>query len=317
MLMSPRKLTLIVTLVGASVTVLIAVLPFVQFAYRSPAGHLALDTAAGFIALLTAYMVLGRLRRLGLASDFLMAYSLAVFCFTNLFLSAVADIVAGPERQLFSTWSVLGARFVAATTFMVSAFLPETRLIRNRSRGLLVVVGALITVIAMGALEATIGSRLARAIPPNLSPTNLVRPLIVGHPTVLGLQLIMMAMFAVAAVTFTRRAERTGDELLKWFGAAAALGAFARANYFLFPSLYSHYLYTGDLLRLGFYALLLVGATREIGRYWGSLSEVAVLEERRRLARDLHDGLGQELSYIWRESRRFQDGNASLILQRV
>lgn len=317
MLMSPRKLTLIVTLVGASVTVLIAVLPFVQFAYRSPAGHLALDTAAGFIALLTAYMVLGRLRRLGLASDFLMAYSLAVFGFTNLFLSAVADIVAGPERQLFSTWSVLGARFVAATTFMVSAFLPETRLIRNRSRGLLVVVGALITVIAMGALEATIGSRLARAIPPNLSPTNLVRPLIVGHPTVLGLQLIMMAMFAVAAVTFTRRAERTGDELLKWFGAAAALGAFARANYFLFPSLYSHYLYTGDLLRLGFYALLLVGATREIGRYWGSLSEVAVLEERRRLARDLHDGLGQELSYIWRESRRFQDGNASLILQRV
>jgi signal transduction histidine kinase len=69
-------------------------------------------------------------------------------------------------------------------------------------------------------------------------------------------------------------------------------------NYFLFPSLYSEWVYTGDVLRVGFYLVLLGGAAREIHAYWRGLAQAAVQEERRRLARDLHDGLAQELAYI-------------------
>jgi signal transduction histidine kinase len=39
---------------------------------------------------------------------------------------------------------------------------------------------------------------------------------------------------------------------------------------------------------------------REIWSYWTALSEAAVQEDRRRIARDLHDGLAQELAYLYR-----------------
>jgi signal transduction histidine kinase len=86
--------------------------------------------------------------------------------------------------------------------------------------------------------------------------------------------------------------------MLTWFGAACALAAWARVNYLLFPSLYTDWLYVGDVFRLGFYVLLLVGAVREIRAYWEAQAAVAVSAERRRLARDLHDGVVQELGWI-------------------
>ena len=44
--------------------------------------------------------------------------------------------------------------------------------------------------------------------------------------------------------------------------------------------------------------MLLVGAAREIRDYWTAWARAAVLDDRRRLARELHDGVVQELGYI-------------------
>ena len=302
--MKPRTLTFVAVFVGASATVLITVLPFVRFAYRSPAGHLVLDTAAAFIALLTAFLVLGRFARFGLSSDFLMACSLLLFGFTNLFLSALGDVIAGSHRGSSFSWAIVGARLIGVTSFTCSALIPERHLGRRREKIVAALIAAGVTVVALAITETALGSRLGPVVPPDWSPEGFGHPRIVGHPVVLGLQLIMMAMFAVSSIVFTRRAEGSDEELWKWLGAAAALGAFSRLNYFLFPSVYSQYLYTGDFLRFGFYALVLVGATREILRYWSSQAEIAVLDERRRLARDIHDGLGQELAFIRLESER-------------
>jgi hypothetical protein len=108
---------------------------------------------------------------------------------------------------------------------------------------------------------------------------------------------------------FVNRAERTGEALLAWVAAALVLAALSRLNYFLFPSLYSEFVYTGDFFRIAFYLALLAGVSREIASYQRRLAETAIFQERRRLARDLHDGLAQELAYIAVQSRQLRNGS--------
>jgi len=66
--------------------------------------------------------------------------------------------------------------------------------------------------------------------------------------------------------------------------------------------------YLGDAFRLGFYLCLLIGAFREIRRYQERLAEAAILDERQRISRELHDGLSQELAFISMQSRRLANG---------
>ena len=112
-----------------------------------------------------------------------------------------------------------------------------------------------------------------------------------------------MCLLVLAAIGFALKAERTRDELMTWLAVAAVFGAFARLNYLLYPSAYTDWVYFGDFFRLAFYVAILFAAVQEIRSYWEKVSQTAVLEERRRIARDLHDGLAQELAFIGRNLR--------------
>jgi signal transduction histidine kinase len=85
----------------------------------------------------------------------------------------------------------------------------------------------------------------------------------------------------------------------------------------LYPSFYSQWVHTGDAFRLSFYAVLLAGSMREIWSYWRALSEAAVFEERRRIARDLHDGLAQELAYLARNLDGLDGETGAAVLGRL
>jgi signal transduction histidine kinase len=165
-------------------------------------------------------------------------------------------------------------------------------------------VGCLVVLAAIVVAVALAGDRLPEAIEPGLSPAASNHPLIVGNATVLGVQLITMLLFGAAAFGFSRRATRTGEELDRWLAIATTLGAFAWLNYFLFPSLYSEWFYAGDVLRLAFYLALLVGGALELRRAYEALATAAVFGERQRIARDLHDGVAQDLAFIIQHGRR-------------
>ncbi len=304
MALRPRTFTLLAAAVGAFVTLVDTGLPFVRLAHRSGSLHVALETASALIAALAAYLVYGRVRRRCSLNDLALVAGLVVFACANLFLSALPAAFSDDERGAFSTWAPLIARLLGAALFATSALLPPTPVARAH-RATVVVLGACVAALAaITALVAALGSRLPEGIDPNTNPRTLDLFHFAGHPAITAVQFLAVLLFAVAAFGFTRRAEETGDELMKWFAAGAALAAFARVNYAIFPSLYSDWVYTGDVLRLGFYLVLLAGAAREISAYWREVSEAAVLDERRRLARDLHDGLAQELAFIRLETQR-------------
>jgi signal transduction histidine kinase len=140
---------------------------------------------------------------------------------------------------------------------------------------------------------------------------SLTRPHLAGHPVLFSAYALAAVCFFTGSVAFTLQEHRRGlgasDALLRFVGPAFALSGFARVNYMLFPSLYSGWLYTGDVLRTASYVVLLVGAAREIQEYWSTQARAAVLEDRRRLARDLHDGVVQELGYIRMEAHGVRD----------
>src|SRR3712207_6126779 len=125
-------------------------------------------------------------------------------------------------------------------------------------------------------------------LPPTIDPSAALddasRPQLVAHPAVMIIQAMGAVLYGVAAVAFTRQSARTPDELFRWVGAGCVLAAFARVHYLLFPSLYSEFVYTGGLLRLGFYLRLLVGAAREIRSCWQLRTQAAVRDDRRRMA---------------------------------
>ena len=287
-------------------TAAVVFLPFVLFAYRSPGLHIALDTADAMIALVVAFLVYGRYGQTGRQRELLLAIALVVLAVANLPMTAVPAALALERGGQADAWAPLLVRVVGAVLFTAAAVSPAARRVdRDLARRWVGAVALLVLWIAAIAIAA------ADDLPPGVAETVVLdasRPQFTGHPALIGLQALSLVLYAVAAVFFARSAARERDDFLRWLGAASVLGAGARAHYLLFPSLYSDYLYTGDVLRFGFYVLLLLGAAREVRSYWHARMEAAVQRGRRDVLREVRDVLVPRLDAVVRNATAADDG---------
>lgn len=303
--------------VGVAATLCVTFVPDLRFAYRSDSAHLVLETVDAAAAALVALLFFGRFHRSQAVSDLLLSYAMTLLVVADLGFATIPLLAGADRTSTVATWAPMAIRLLGAALFLAAAATPARRTASRRpSRdvGVIIAVGGAVLLISLLAPHV-----FPVALDPQLAPETSSRPHIDGHPVVAGLQLSSFACYALASVLFTRRAMDTGDDFLTWVGAAAGMSAAARINYALFPSVLSEYVYTGDFLRLASYLLLLVGGTREINQYSSRIAEAAVLEERQRLARDLHDGVAQELTFIWSRlqqlDRRPEDGELREVIK--
>ena len=302
-----RRLALGCALGSAAATAAIALVARLDFAYRAPALHVALETTAAITASAAAFLVLGRFRRTGFLDELILSAGLSLLALSNLMFAAL-PAAFDLHTSAVSVWGLLFTNALAALLICIAALLPR-RVATGPSWPLAIYGGtlgfALAGTLLLVALEASLPSPVTSSRSPGSS-----QPHLSAHPTVLSLQLLLTLLYLLAALGFARRQRVTGDEFSLWLEVACIFSAAARVNYAFHPSLYSGWVYTGDVFRLGFYVALLIGAAREIASYWTSVVAVASLEERRRLARDVHDGLAQEIAFIGRNARLLKEQGA-------
>lgn len=300
------QLTLAGWVVGLVVTSLVVWSPHVLFGYRSPSLHLVVDSVDACVALLVAYLLAARFRRRRRLQDLLLAQSLVLLALAGTGMSWVAESLSGDRGGSLDVWLPLALRSIGAVLIAAAALVSPHRELSSTSGLWTVAVPVAVVILASAVLYAgrfQLPVALDRSVDVAAQPT-----LLAGHALFLTAQGAAALCFFAASVAFTVRAANLADPLLQWLGPACAVAAFARVNYALFPSLYTDWFYTGDLLRTAFYVLLLIGATREIKQYWDAYSRVAVLEDRRRLSRELHDGVIQELALLRMEGHSLPPG---------
>jgi signal transduction histidine kinase len=299
---SVRTFTAWIAAAATAATVAIATISPLRFAYDNVNAHVMIATAVALVGLLAAGLVLARFLRSSRLQDLALTAALVVLSGNNLFLSAIPSAF-GELHSNFVAWSPFVGRLTGALLFALSVAVADSVVPQPRRAAWWTVIGGFGVVALVAVVSAWLSPGWGDPMRDAIAPAASTSP----HLTTDSLQSVLLAMtvalYAISAVGFVKRAETTGDELFAWFALAAPFGAAASANYLLFPSLYPGWVYTADIFRIGFYGMLALGAAREIAAWQRELVEAAASSERRRIARDLHDGLAQELAFIVGQTR--------------
>lgn len=298
-----RRLALGAALGSAGATTALVLIARLDFAYRAFGLHVALETTAALTAAAAAFLFFGRFWRTGFVDELILSAGLSLLALSN-FAFAALPAVFDLKSNRASVWSMLFTGVLAALLICLAALLPRRRPAAGPRWPLAVFCGMLAL--------ATAGT-VPMVVHPEFLPHGIAASLNRGaaHPPLMGAwQLALTLLYLLAALGFARRHRFTADELSGWLAIACILAGAGRINYYFHPSVYANWVYTGDVFRLGFYLALLIGAGREIASYWTSVVAAASLEERRRLARDVHDGLAQEISFIGRNVRLLRERGA-------
>jgi signal transduction histidine kinase len=283
------------TAAGAALvaTLAVPVVAPLPFAYPAPSLRIALDTGVAVIGLMaTAIVVRGwrddlRLDRLVIAAG------LALIATTFAVLTALMTVTPefGPRGLIGVAGTLVGSVLLA-----VGAFAPA-RPVQAPRTAVVSMIGS--TVAALAVVAGPVALAVAQK-PITPFDFDVARPVLSQPPAVLALHLASASSLALAAVGLTARGMRSGDAFARRLGLAVLLFAFAKLHYALLPPA-EDWVHMGDVLRLLFCVVLLWTAVVEVA---GTVARRAAEGERRRIARDLHDGVAQELAFIRRRAVR-------------
>jgi signal transduction histidine kinase len=250
------------------------------------------------------------------------AAAFVVLATQNLFFIGIA--VAGASRELgldlaepgqLPLWSVIVGRGIAVTLFVIAGLAA----LRPAMQRAVPTFAVLFVPAAVMAGISVLMIPVRDSLPVLLDAGALAQlgadptqPLLEeSGAALIALQAgIGMGLLAAALISYRlyRRDARAAEAYL---AIGFILAAFSQVHSAIHPGSYQSLVTTGDLLRMAFYAVLLVVvgaearsdvralrlANEELVRLREADVERATAEERARLAREIHDGMSQELWY--------------------
>jgi signal transduction histidine kinase len=284
-----------VALVGASTTAAVLSPAPVNFGHLLPSVAEFVSTILGTGGLLLAALMYLRHRRTRQVSDLLLCAAFALFGLCRSTIPILASVA--PSAATATLWVEIGGRFAVAIALSLAAWLPPRRLRRQMSPPTVVALTA-------GIAVAVIGYVIARGALHGPPPS-----IVASSPSGRPLQLASVVLLGAAATGFTaRRVAASRDALAGWFAVTAILLGNAGVLEVFWPVVDPEWLTASDVLRVTATALLLVGVVQEVVLLWRQRIADAALEERKRVARELHDSVAQELAYLATSAMVVADG---------
>ncbi len=280
--------------VGAgAVSLTVVAVPWLRMSFEAPSLRVALETGGALVAVTTVGLLVRKCGLRSRADHLWLMMGLIVLAATA--SGVAASIIAGVWSPREARYS-MAANLAGMLMLAVAAHAPA-RPLRVRRRTVMLAAGAI------GAIVFSAAAYLAGAGPAQGLVIN-------GWPSFrpeLGRLIVQCAIavtLVIAAVGLARRASDRHEPLLRWVAIAVVLGGFAKLDYALFPPIGADSVHLGDVLRIAGWLALFAGVLDEMRARMQVRAEAAVDDERRRLARELHDGVAQELAFIRRRAGR-------------
>ncbi len=271
----------------------------------------AVETATVLLAAVIAAFSAVRFKQSGSLRDAFTFVALCIVACLGLTAYALPRAIGVNSGGVFVAAPQIGAMFVAAA-IAASAF-------SNRTRPAPAAAGRLGTWATIGLAAATLsgiaGMAFASAFPAPSAKAPGGLTVALSHPLALGLAIVTAGLLAAAALRFAGEGETEGRRsALRQSGGCILLLA-AQIDYVSLPSGVPGSVGPRQGLTLLWLGLLLADAViadlalrREAS---AAAAREAVLAERLRLARDLHDGLAQDLAFIASHGERLaREGEA-------
>jgi signal transduction histidine kinase len=288
-----------VALLAVALTIVLRTL---SVAVDSTSGHAMVSTATGLIGALAAFVFAERMRASHQLRDLLIALALGILSAADLIFGAGPSLLDANPGQSWQ-WITLLTRLAASGILLGAAFCANVDLSARRRLPRTIVLASASALVLIAGAMLVLHSQLPSLPASTRSPGSAGTGGSQGHLLLSYLLITTTLLAACAAVGLALHSVRVDDRLGRFIAAGVIVLAVARLNYFLAPAI-SDRLYAGDVLKLGAYTLILYGCLREFRALQRRLARRVAVDERRRMARDMHDGLAQELAFIATHSQR-------------